>query len=153
MIDIGILILLLWGGFQGFRRGIIMELFSALAVTIASISSFMLFKRGMHAYAVWSNSEMEGVGPYVLFAGIFAAVFLMIRGIGARIAAKVHISRIGHVLDGLLGGVLGMSKWVLGISTVLWIGDLLHVPQKYLESTVLLSWIRSVAPTIADWWQ
>ena len=46
-IDIVLLILLLYGGFRGFKKGLLMELIAILALVLAIIGSFKLLHSGM----------------------------------------------------------------------------------------------------------
>lgn len=117
LLDIILLIPLLWLGYRGFRKGLIIELASLAALVLGIYASihFSWFAAGL--LDRWLNIEPKYMS-IVSFIATFIAVVVLVYSIGKIIEKMVDMVALGF-LNKLLGSVFGLLKAVLFLSVVL----------------------------------
>ncbi len=116
LVYIGLLIL---GAFKGFKKGLILEVFSILALVLAVIGAFKLLDEGI----IWLTRSFGKPHPFIPFLSfimIFIAIILGVNVIGRLTKGLVNLAFLGWI-DQVFGSVLGIVKWTFGISLVLWL--------------------------------
>jgi membrane protein required for colicin V production len=151
LFDIFSLILLAWGGYSGFRKGLILEIFSVSALVLAVLGSIRFLDEAVELCIKWYDDQ-NGLLPYVAFVSLFIIIFMTITWIGALFKTLIKPTLLGS-LDRLLGGVLGILKWGVCSSAFLWLGNLvqLTIPEAYTEGTCLFPIIASLCPHLLAW--
>jgi len=88
------------------------------------------------------------------FLAIFISIVIALNIAGKLIKIIIDLTPLGAI-DGLIGAMLGLLKWALGVSIILWILDKaeIGIPADG-QSTILMN-VRQVAPYIftqmVDW--
>lgn len=88
------------------------------------------------------------------FLAIFISIVIALNIAGKLIKIIIDLTPLGAI-DGLIGALLGLLKWALGVSIILWILDKaeIGIPADG-QSTILMN-VRQVAPYIfsqmVDW--
>ena len=151
LLDILLLILLAWGGYRGFRRGLVLELFSVGAWVLATLGSTILLDSTLGFCTQWYH-DASGVLPYVVFVLLFVSMLVATTWIGKFFKALIKPTLLGS-LDSLLGSVVGILKWGICSSACLWLGGLLQlkIPETYTANTLLFPVIQSLAPQLLAW--
>lgn len=62
----------------------------------------------------------ESLLPYIAFFVLFVAVVVGINLLGHVVSKALHLTFMG-VVDSLLGAVVGLLKWALGVSLLFWV--------------------------------
>lgn len=125
MLDIVILVLLGIAGYRGFKDGIIMEIFSFLAVFVGLIASVRFLHPAMELMAPHVRNAGSTL-PFLTFTVVFSLVFLVIFLAGKTLKSVMKMTVMGNV-DQFGGALLGMLKagFVLGI--LFWLGSLVNI--------------------------
>ena len=118
-LDIILLIPLVFGAVIGFRKGLLLEIFGILAFLLAIIGGFKLMELGMS----YLSDYFEGIDhllPFISFLVIFLAIILLVNMLGKMVKKMIDMTLLGGV-DNFAGAVVGIVKWAIGLSIVLWL--------------------------------
>ncbi len=119
------IILFVVGAYNGFKKGLIIELIAIVAFILAIIGGFKLLHIGMEYISrVW-----DGFGsflPFVAFLVIFVLIIILVNMAGSSLKKIIDWTPLG-VVDNFAGALLGVIKWALGISIVFWVLSVLHL--------------------------
>jgi len=142
--DLVFLAVLIFGAFRGFKKGIIMELFSILALVLAVIGAFKLLDVGI----VWLTQSFGKPHPFIPFLSfilIFIGIILGVNVLGRMIRKVVRMTLLGWV-DKFFGSILGLIKLSFGLSLALWILDSFvpDLSQKISKDSILFPIIMPV---------
>jgi membrane protein required for colicin V production len=137
--DIFLLIPLGIGAVQGYRRGLLLEVASLLALVLGVIGGLALLNDAIPLVRQYVG-EAFGMLPLVSFVLVFAAIGWGVHLVSGLLRKAVHLTPLG-LLDSLGGAASGLLKWVLGLSLLLHgiglAGLNLISPQLVAESQVL----------------
>jgi membrane protein required for colicin V production len=151
LLDIFLLLILIWGGYSGYRRGLVVEGFSIFSFSIAKILSL----KALHIFKAISgkvNGSTPTIASYVFFGLIFIVIVAILIILSRYFRSKVNKTVLGKV-DKTLGSILGVGKWAFYASTALWVANLLHIglPDSYIGNSFLLPIIKSISPSFISW--
>lgn len=113
------LIPLVFGAFLGFKKGLLLEIVGVLAFILAIIGGFKLMETGM----VYLSEYFEDFGqllPFISFLIIFLAIILLINMLGKLLKKMIDMTLLGG-FDKFAGAILGLVKWAIGVSILLWL--------------------------------
>jgi membrane protein required for colicin V production len=125
MLDIIILALLGIAGYKGFKDGIIMEIFSFLAVFVGLIAAVRLLHPAMELMAPHVRNA-GSVLPFITFAIVFALVFMVIFLAGKMVKSAMKMTVFGNA-DQFGGALLGVLKAGFILGVLFWMGQMLNV--------------------------
>lgn len=148
--DILILVPLLFGAYKGFKDGLVLELFSFLALILAFIGGFKL----LHIVMEFMREEWDINGswlPLISFIFIFVVIIVLTNMAGKAISGVINLTFLG-VLDKLGGAVLAVFKWALGISVILWVLNRfnMEIPSEWIENSLLYPYLQPMAELMWD---
>jgi membrane protein required for colicin V production len=117
--DCIILIPLLWGAYKGFRKGFILEiaLLFALIVGVYCGFRFSAFAGG------WLHTHFQlqtKLVPFLAFLLIFIGVIIGVMLFAKLLESAVNATPVG-IANKIAGAVLGLAKWLLVLSVVLYL--------------------------------
>lgn len=116
-LDILLLLPLGVGAVKGYRRGLVREVVSLLALVLAVVGGLSLLSTAVPLVRPYVGNAF-GMLPLVSFGLVFGAILWGVHLVGGLLRTAVHLTPLG-VLDNLLGGAAGVLKWVLGLSLLL----------------------------------
>ncbi len=148
-IDILITILLILGGFLGYKRGFLMELFFLCAVVLGVFIGFRLMGAGVE----YLHKEFKAdttILPYLSFLIIFILVVILVIFFGRRIKSLVDTTFLGKV-DALAGAILGAVKYMFCASVMIWLVSSFHYsfPTQWTKDSWLYPATADFAPRVA----
>ncbi len=149
-VDIGILILLGFGGYQGFRTGLLLQLLGIIAFFLAVIAGFHLMYWGVDMLSEFINGY-ENFLPFIAFFIIFIVIMVLINLIGKGLKSLLDMTLLGS-FDSLVGAIAGMLKWALVLSLITWVVET-FAPfsiDSFGDDSVLYPIIASFAPFLLD---
>lgn len=149
-IDIILLVPLVYGAYQGFRKGFLLEVIAILAFILAIVGGFKLLHIGMDLLN--DNFNISGkLLPYIAFVVIFLAIILGINLLGKALKKIIDLTLLGTV-DNLAGLVVSVLKWAFGLSIILWLTDSFGValPEGWTEDALLYPIILPLAPRVVE---
>ncbi|WP_234736538.1 CvpA family protein [Tellurirhabdus bombi] len=149
-IDILILIPLLWGAYNGYRKGLLVEVVAVVAFVVAMIVGFKFLSFGIDLLAPYISREMaRRLLPWLGFSVIFFPTVLMINRMGYTLRRMLRATFLG-TFDSLAGAAVGIFTWVFGISVMLWLLSWMGVqmPIAQTRETLLYPLVVPVAPKV-----
>lgn len=134
------------GAVKGFRRGIVLEIVSLIAFVVGVIGGLKLLSSAILVVRQYVG-EAFGMLPLVSFLLVFALIAWGVHLLGGVVRSAIHLTPLG-VLDHILGGTLGVLKWVLGLSLLLYATGLAGLPigQQLTQDSWLLPIVRNATP-------
>jgi membrane protein required for colicin V production len=150
-LDIIIAIPLLWGAFNGFRKGLIVEVASLIALIagIYGAIEFSFFISDFLAqYVDWSARVMQTTSFCLTFLVIVIMVHLIARGI-QKIAKLVALGTLNRIL----GVVFGVLKYLVIVAILIYLtnsvnGRYRFIAQETIEKSILYKPLASLVPGI-----
>lgn len=155
--DIFLLIPIALGAFNGYRKGLLIEIFGIAAFVAAIIIGFKFLYLGAGIVEdIMGAERLKWLSPYLSFFVVFLPSLFLIRQVGLLMKKAIRITFLG-VLDGLFGAVLGAVTAAFGISIFIWIIEKvgIRIPESTLAESKLYDFVKGFAPRIisliSDW--
>ena len=130
-LDAIILIPILWGAFNGFRKGLIIEVASLLALVVGiygAIEFSVLTSAWLHKKLDWSENAVQILAFILTFAVIVFVIHMIARGIQKliKLAALGTINRI-------FGAFFGAGKYLIIVAALLYIVNSVDKRYPFIE--------------------
>lgn len=148
--DLILLVPLALGAFNGYRKGLLMEVFGIVAFVMAIILGFKFLYLGADVLEGFVGIEkIRWFSPYLSFFVVFLPSLFLIRQVGLLVKKAVRITFLG-VLDGLFGALLGAITAAFGLSIFIWIVEKVGIrfPEEALAESQLYDFFKGFAPRI-----
>ena len=148
IVDIVILLLLLLGAYKGYTKGMLLEIIGILAFFIALVVGFKLLNWAMELLNSQINIS-ESLLPYIAFLLLFAAIVIGITLLGKALKSILDMTFFG-TFDSLAGAIIGLFKWALAISVLIWILNTLDVqlPSDSMANSQVYPLLQPFAPKV-----
>lgn len=117
-LDVVIAIPLLWGAYQGYKKGFVFMVLMIIGMIMGLYLAFK-FSGLISGFLADYIHASKAVLPYIAFAIVFAAIVLMVVFLAKLLEAILKSASLTP-LNKVAGSVLGLSKWALIVSVVLW---------------------------------
>ena len=118
ILDIIIAIPLLWGAYRGFKRGFVFEIFMLIGLILGLYIAFK-FSSLLNGWVSKIVSADSAVIPYLSFIIVFASILLILIFL-ARLLENILKAISLNALNQVAGAVLGIIKFALVTSIILW---------------------------------
>jgi|TARA_Y100000114_G_scaffold33216_1_gene28605 membrane protein required for colicin V production len=118
-LDIILLIPLIFGAVLGFKKGLLLEIIGVLAFVLAIIGGFKLMEVGM-VYLSEYLQDFDQLLPFISFLVIFLAIIILVNMLGKLLKKMIDMTILGG-FDKFAGAILGLVKWAIGVSILLWL--------------------------------
>jgi membrane protein required for colicin V production len=150
-IDILSVTCLIWGAYNGWRQGLITELFVAAACMGGTLLSLHLLEPlgiflhdHIKLYGTWAS--------YILFA-VLCLLILMTNATTIRLCSSVSHHGLLSFIDKLLGAIVGSIKWTLLLSAFFSLADLIKLEtiKESLAEAWLAPIIKPLVPYLFTW--
>ncbi|MFP4089416.1 MAG: CvpA family protein [Cyclobacteriaceae bacterium] len=146
--DFVILIILLAGAYRGFRKGLLRSVVSLLALLAGVVGAIQWMDTGTQFLADTFGLTTDLL-PVLSFLLIFIVIVISITLIGSLLKMLIDLTPLGLV-DGVSGALLGLTKWALVLSLLLWLLDTASVNLPAEEESTLYSQVRQLAPYVLN---
>ncbi|AUD05020.1 CvpA family protein [Spirosoma pollinicola] len=146
------LIPLAWGAFNGYRKGLLVEIVAVIAFVVAMIVGFKFLAFGIDLLSPYISRELaRKILPWLGFSIIFFPTVVMINQMGFAIRRSLKYSVLG-TFDSVAGATVGVFTWVFGISVILWLFSYMGVklPARQAKTAFMYPYIRPIAPKVMD---
>jgi membrane protein required for colicin V production len=131
---------ILYGAFQGFRKGLFLELISLIALVLAILGGLKLLDTALPFMREFVG-DAGVLLPYVTFIVVFIGIILLIHFGGLILKKVIDFTPFGF-FDNVLGGILGALKWCLTLSLLFYVSDIAGIT--ITEETVANSFVYPV---------
>lgn len=140
--------LLILGGYQGYKKGLLLEIIGLLALVLGIIGGLKLMQWGMGVLQNQFNITGKLI-PIIVFIFIFVCIVILVSIIGSMLKNVVHLTLLGSV-DKLAGSILGVFKWAFGLSVLLWFFSSMgfSFPEEMSFNTYIYPEVYGFAPKI-----
>lgn len=149
IIDIVLLLPLAFGFYKGFKKGLIMELVNILAFILALIGGFKLMDQCL-VFLIESFGQPHPFFPFLAFILVFVFIILGVNLLGKALKGLIGMTILGS-FDKFIGAMIGVFKWALALSLILWLVDAFApevFDEKTRENAVILPYMIAFAPHV-----
>jgi len=147
-IDIIIAIILIFGGYRGFRKGLAREIISLVAFILAIVLGLKLMPYGESLLSGFL-SVGENLLSILAFIIIFLSVVFTVNLLGVIVKRALDLTPLGGI-DSIAGSFLGFFKWAFFLSLFFWL--LSAIGLEFLlnlgEDSVFYPYISGLAPKV-----
>lgn len=152
VIDIVLGLILVWGGYKGYKKGFVLEALSTLVFIIGLLLIFYLITTLF--YAAKSGGYMEETAKptsFIFYFIAFIALSLGINYFGKWLSEKISYSIFGD-LEAFLGMTLAIIKYAIFLSTLIWILERVgyRMPTAAVADSQLYPLVRKLQPWLID---
>lgn len=149
-LDILILIPLLYGAYNGYRKGLLIEIIAIVAFVVAMIVGFKFLSFGIELLAPYISLELaRKILPWLGFSVLFFPTVFLINQMGFSLRRMMRTTLLGS-FDSLAGATVGIFTWVFGISVMFWLLSWMGIkmPVRQTQETYLYPLVVPLAPKI-----
>ena len=148
ILDIIIILPILWGAYEGFKKGFLMELVGLLAFVLAILIGFKCMDYGLR-FVLDYIGDLGKFLPFVGFILVFGLAFFVLLTSG-KLAKKILDYTVFGSFDDIAGAILGIVKWSMPVSMLFWLVARtgIEFPEKMVEESVLYSYFLKAGPYI-----
>jgi membrane protein required for colicin V production len=149
LIDIIFVVLMILAIVKGFRRGLIVAVFSFVAIVVGLAAAIKLSAVAAHHLGQSVNVSNRWL-PVIAFAGVFIIVVLLVR-IGARLIEKTfQLAMLGFV-NRIGGIVFYVILYTIIYSILLFYASQIHILKAgTIERSATYPYIHSWGPNVID---
>lgn len=149
--DIIIIIPLIWGAYKGFKKGIIIEIASFIALGLG-IWGGMKFSSISAKYLSEAFDIAENIMPLISFAATFIIIVIVVFTLAKMFQKIISMVALGFI-NKAAGALFGMLKFSLIMSVIINITNILNEQVNFIEpemknSSVLYEPMGKVAQII-----
>ena len=150
-LDIILIIILFFGSFRGFRRGLILEIIAIASFILSLVIGLELMNEGLFLFKGVSD-EFAKILPFLVFVVIFIAVLVLVNYIGRLLKKALDLTPFG-ILDSISGAILGFVKWAFGLSIIFWVINTINfsLPSNWEQGSIFYPYLVPVAPVVFDY--
>ena len=149
ILDIILVIILVLGGFSGFKKGLILEIITFLALILGILGGFYLMHLGVDFLQKNLNLTGQFV-PVLSFIMIFVAIIALVNLLGKALKKIIDMTLLGS-FDNMAGAVIGVLKWGFGISIIVWLISYLEfTDQAFFANSEVIPYLQPIAPMVMD---
>jgi membrane protein required for colicin V production len=144
-IDILFLFLLIYFVFQGFKKGVIMELTTMVAIIIAMIASLKLTYVTLEWFGLKGKSAWI---PYFTYIIVFVCFYILIYVVGKQLHNLINTLNL-NIFNRIAGAALGACKIILIFSFLIWLTQQIDViPANLKGKSITYRYMKDVAPAV-----
>ena len=146
VIDILFLIPLIFFLFQGFRKGVILELTTMVALIIAVIASLKLTYFCL-SYFPALKDKTPWV-PYFAYIIVFLCFYILVYAIGKQLNQLIRSINL-NIFNRIAGAALGVCKVIFIFSFLIWLTEQIDViPLSIKEKSLSYKYFKDIAPAV-----
>ncbi|MEA3497210.1 MAG: CvpA family protein [Bacteroidota bacterium] len=128
----------------GFRKGAIVEMFTLIALFIATIGCLTITNKIVLLLGIQQSTWWV---PYLAYIVVFIGIYFLIHWVGKLLEKFIKIAQL-NLINGLAGALIGAFKIIFIFSLILWISEQSKIlPLKFKEKSMLFQYVEPIAPT------
>ncbi|MBC7922441.1 MAG: CvpA family protein [Ferruginibacter sp.] len=146
--DLIIGLFLFWGAYQGYRRGLLLEIIAVAAFVIAVVVSLKLLNVSLSMLSPYVGGNRRFL-PYFGFSVIFFPIVFLVNRLGGLLRNSLRYTLLGR-FDSLAGAIVGIFTWAFGVSVFLWLVGAVGIvfPLATTGGSYLYPYIKPIAPFV-----
>lgn len=119
IVDILLLLMLAYGAYVGYTKGLLTELVNTGSFLLGIFLGIRFWQKGAE-YLGSTIQNLHQLVPFFGFLLVFIVILLGVRLIGKIVKVGIDKTLFGS-FDKILGAILGVLKWVMGVGSFLWV--------------------------------
>lgn len=125
-----------------------LEIVSILALILGILGGLKLIDLGKEFLSKHLNVDGD-ILPYLSFLLIFIAIVILLNIAGRAIKKILDMTLLGN-LDDIVGAIVGIFKWGLILSSLIWVASLIDVelPYSWTSESVIYPFVAWFAPNL-----
>ena len=141
-----LLILLLIGGYQGFKKGLLLEVVALVSFALAIIGGIYLLDWAIGLIAEYIQG-VDHLLPFIAFIALFIGIILLVNLIGKLVKKALDLTPLG-LIDKIAGLCLGAFKVAFFLSLLMWGASSLafSFSDEYTAGSVIYPYVEPMAP-------
>jgi membrane protein required for colicin V production len=149
LLDFIFVAIVLWALIQGYRRGLIVGVFSFIAIFIGLAAAIKL-STVVAGYIGKSVKASDHWLPLIAFAAVFIIVVLLVRAVALVIDRTARLAMLGW-LNRLGGMIFYLALYIIIFSVLLFYAEQLKiVPASAIEKSLSYNYVRPWGPKAID---
>ncbi|WP_242923749.1 CvpA family protein [Pontibacter liquoris] len=139
-----------FGAFMGFRKGLLLELVSLVALVLAILGGLKLLNTALPVMEGFIG-DVHGLLPFVTFLVVFVGIILLVRLVGLLLKKVIDFTPFG-LFDNVLGAILGALKWCVALSLLLYVASLagISISKETADASVVYPVVLKTTPYALD---
>ncbi len=145
-LDLVLMLPILLAAIRGYRKGIIVEVFSIVALIVAIIACMKI----TYEVTTWLEPWFSGSSwlPFIGYLVTFAGAFLAVRWLGKIFEKVVDMAQFG-IVNKSLGAFFSILKTCFMISLLFWLTNRIQlIPQETQNGSLIYTSIKNLAPKL-----
>jgi membrane protein required for colicin V production len=145
ILDLVFVIILIWAIFKGYRRGLIVGIFSFLAI-IVGLAAAIKLSTIVAGYIGKAVNVSDQWLPIISFVAVFIIVVLLVRLGANAIQRTIEIAMLGWV--NRLGGIIFYAAlYIMVFSVLIFYAEQVHlIKQETIDKSVTYSYVQPWGP-------
>ncbi|MDJ1473129.1 CvpA family protein [Cytophagaceae bacterium DM2B3-1] len=150
-LDIVLLVPLIWGAYNGYKKGLLMSFVAIAAFVIAVVLGFRLLHAGIEWLAPYLSGVPRRILPYIGFSTLFFPIIFLVTKLGQMLRNAWKYTLIGS-FDSIAGAIVGLTLWAFGASVVIWLITAIgiRIPADAREHTFVYPVVEPIAPIVIN---
>ena len=145
VIDILAVLALALGAYLGYKKGLVLTLFTALAWVLGLFAALKLTYVCTGLMRKWFHSESTLI-PLITFMLLFIGVVFLVILFGKLVDKIISVAELG-IVNKILGGIMKGALFLLLFSVMLWLFDEAGVVTKSVRAdSKLYDYVSPIAP-------
>jgi membrane protein required for colicin V production len=148
-LDVVTAILLILFFIQGYRKGLVIAIFSLLGIILGIVCALKL----SHLLADWllkNNIITSGWGQFLSYLILFIGVVLLVRLIGKAIETAMQAMLLG-IVNRIIGGLLYTFIAAFILSSIIWICVQMHIiTEQTISASKTYPYISRMGPWVCE---
>ena len=151
ILDIGLGLVLAWGAYKGYKRGLIMELLSIATLIVTLMVIFIVFTKGLKGIENLVGFEFPPSMSFFTFFVLYIVIIFVVNKLGRYFQKKISYSILDD-FDNLAGAAVSLLKYAILLSILLNLGAFvgLKPAPAAIESTFLYSNLIALQDTAIE---
>jgi membrane protein required for colicin V production len=151
--DLILILLLVWGGWNGYKKGLVVAIASIIAIVAGAYGAFYFsdaLGNWMSGIVDWNAKSIAVVAFALTFLGVVFGVHL----IAKAIEKTLNLVALGGI-NKIAGGVLGVLKNAVILSFVIYglKGFDIKISEDTNQEYVVMPIVESIAPLVLPFWE
>ena len=139
-----------YGAFMGFRKGLLLEIVSLVALIIGVLGGLKLLNAAIPVMKSFIG-DVFGLLPLLTFLVVFVLIILGVRMIGILLKKVIGLTPLG-LFDNVLGAGVGALKWCMAVGLLLYVSQMagISLAEDASKTSVIYPYVVKATPLALD---
>lgn len=128
LIDIILLVPLVFGFWDGYKKGFVLVVVGCLALILGIAGAFKLMQVGID-FLIHYFPHLPHLLPFFSFALIFMIISVGLYALGLVLKKSMNLIIFSGTLDNIIGGLTGIFQWAFTFGVIAWLIHEANIPQ------------------------